>query len=131
MTLRDLLPWAFWLLTAVALMWDMLVAARTTRVRQAPRAYRSLTSLAGLLVVPGLVVAIAASSNLTGRAIHAVSWIWPLALLVCAAQAWFVVVRRLISPLIASFLSSRFSSIVESNRSFAAPKTVSTASLAL
>jgi hypothetical protein len=101
MTLRDFLPWAFWILTAVALAWDMLVAARTTRVRQAPPAYRSLTSLAGLLIVPGVVVAITASSNLTARAIHAVSWIWPLALLVCAAQAWYVVARRLVSPFIA------------------------------
>src|SRR3989440_3740208 len=92
------LPPAHLALCLVIVVWDIVLAGRIARVPQAPRAFASLTGLAGLLVLPALVVALATTTVITGRAILYVDWIWPLVLVVFAMQAVYALTRRLVNP---------------------------------
>lgn len=87
------------ILTLVIVVWDIVLAGRIARVAQAPRPFATLTGLAGLLVLPALVVALATTTVITGRAILYVDWIWPVVLVVFAAQALYALARRLVNPL--------------------------------
>jgi hypothetical protein len=92
------LPPAHLALCLVIVVWDIVLAGRIARVPQAPRAFASLTGLAGLLVLPALVVALASTTVITGRAILYVDWIWPAVLVVFATQAVYALMRRLVNP---------------------------------
>src|SRR5262245_5241144 len=92
------LPPAHLALTIVIVLWDIVLAGRIARVPQAPRAFATITGLAGLLLLPALVVAVATSTVITGRAILLVDWIWPAALVLFAVQAVYALVRGLVYP---------------------------------
>ena len=85
---------------AIVMTWDVLLAGRIAQLRTVPRAFAAVSALAGLLVVPAAVVAVSAESTLTGRAVSGIAWVWPVTLLLFAAQAAYAVARRLVSPLL-------------------------------
>ena len=92
------LPPAHLLLCLVIVVWDIVLAGRIARVAQAPRTFATLTGVAGLLVLPALVVALATTTVVTGRAILYVDWIWPAVLAVFAAQSVYALAKRLVNP---------------------------------
>lgn len=100
MRLRELLPYAFYAASALVLLWDVLLAGQIAQLRRAPRFFRAVTALGGLLIAPAVLVAVAAGSILTGRAIHVIAWVWPLTLSIFALQALHAVGRRLVTPFI-------------------------------
>ena len=97
-------PWfapAHFAVSAVLLIWNIVLAGRIARVRNSPPPIIILTALGGLLLAPALLVAVATTSALTGRAILSIAWLWPAVLVMFAAQAIYALVRRLVSPLLA------------------------------
>src|SRR5689334_22303493 len=92
------LPPAHLALCIIIVVWDIVLAGRIARVPQAPRAFAALTGLAGLLILPALIIALATTSAVTGRAIFYVDWVWPALLTVFAAQAVYALARRLVNP---------------------------------
>lgn len=73
--------------TAVAVIWNVVIAGRISRWRSAPRAIALLSALAGLLIAPAVLIAVATGSSLVGRSIYAIAWVWPVTALIIAAQA--------------------------------------------
>ena len=92
------IPLVLFLLVALILIWDVVLAARIAQVRTLPRPFVTLSALAGFLVVPALVIHLATTSSITGRAITSVDWIWPLTVVLFALQALFAAARRLVNP---------------------------------
>src|SRR5436305_13849423 len=92
------LPPAHLALCLIIVVWDIVLAGRIARVSHAPRWFASITGLAGLLVLPALVVALATTTVITGRAILYVDWIWPLVLVVFAMQAVYALTSSLVNP---------------------------------
>jgi hypothetical protein len=80
--------------------WDILMAGRIAQLRRIPRSFQAITGIAGLLLVPALVVAYTAQSLLYGRAILLVSWLWPFTALVFLLQTIYALGRRLVTPLL-------------------------------
>lgn len=99
--IADALPLLHVLVSAVILAWDVWMMGRISRSRSAPRNFVGLTGLAGLLVLPGAVVALATSSLLYGRALSTVAWLWALALVLFAVQAWWAALRGLVPAALA------------------------------
>lgn len=100
MRLRDVLPYAFYVMSALVLLWDVFLAGQIAQLRRAPRFFRGVTALGGLLIAPAVLVAVAAASILNGRAIHVIAWVWPLTLAIFALQAAYAVGKRLVTPFI-------------------------------
>ena len=100
MRLREVLPYAFFTASALVLLWDVFLAGQISQLRRAPRLFRGLTALGGLLIAPALLVAITSASILNGRAIHIIAWVWPLTLAIFALQAAYAVGKRLVTPFI-------------------------------
>jgi hypothetical protein len=86
-------------LAAILVLWDILVAGRVAQLRRAPRSFAAITAFAGLLLLPGLLVAFAAASITYGRGIQPISWIWPLTTVLFAIQGIYALSRRLVTPL--------------------------------
>ena len=86
-------------LTLVIIVWDVMVAGRIAQLRQASKPFAAMTGLAGLLIVPAFIIAVATTTVITGRALSAVDWIWPATITLVAAQAIVAVSRRYVSPL--------------------------------
>lgn len=86
-------------LTLVIIIWNVLLAGRIAQLRLASRPFAIVTGLAGLLMIPAFVVAIATTSVITGRALAAVDWLWALTVVLCAIQATYALARRLVNPL--------------------------------
>lgn len=86
-------------LTLVIIVWNVLLAGRIAQLRLASRPFAVITGMAGLLMIPAFVVAIATTSVITGRAIAAVDWLWALTIVLCAVQATWALSRRLVNPL--------------------------------
>ena len=99
--IADALPLVHLLVSAVILAWDVWMMGRISRSRSAPRNFVGLTGLAGLLVLPGAVVALATSSLLYGRALSTVAWLWAFALVLFAVQAWWAALRGLVPAALA------------------------------
>lgn len=97
---RDWLAPAFYAASALVLMWDITLAGRIAQVRRAPRVFRALSALAGLMVAPAAILVVTSASILDGRAVHLVAWAWPMTLALFAAQAIHATMRRLVTPLI-------------------------------
>jgi hypothetical protein len=74
-------------LSAIVLLWDLYVARRMTQTRGVPPIIGTLTGLAALLIAPALMVALVASSSLSGRALYTISWVWPLTTVLVTVQA--------------------------------------------
>ena len=84
-------------LSAVILVWNLVVAGRIAGSRTTPPVIAALSGLAGLLLAPALFVALATSSVLTGRALSTIAWVWPATTLLIAAQATLALVSRRIT----------------------------------
>lgn len=97
--MRTLLAPAHLALTVVILIWDIVLAGRMAQNRQAPRVFQALCGLAALLVLPGLLLTLATSTVITGRAVVAMDWLWPVVLALFALQAVYALVRRMVNPL--------------------------------
>jgi hypothetical protein len=104
--MRSLLPLFQLVLVAVILVWDVVLAARIAQVRTLPRPFVTLSALAGFLVVPALLIHLATTSSITGRAITAVDWIWPLTVVLFALQALYAAGRRLVNPFLGFFIAA-------------------------
>ena len=87
-------------LTLAILLWNILVAGRIARTRAAPPVFAGLSAIAGLLIAPALIIELATSSALYGRALHGIAWIWAATTVLIAAQSTYATVQRLVMPLI-------------------------------
>jgi hypothetical protein len=92
---------AIYLALSVAMMaWDILMAGRIAQLRRIPRGFQAITGIAGLLLVPALVIAYTAQSLLYGRAIFLVAWLWPFTTILFVLQTIYALTRRLVTPLL-------------------------------
>lgn len=100
MNWRTWLPLAHLTATVLLVVWDVVLAGRMAQMRKAPGPFAALTGLAGFLLIPALLVTIAASSAITGRALTSVDWLWPLTAVLFAVQAVYALARGLVYPLL-------------------------------
>jgi hypothetical protein len=100
MTSHRLLGAVYLALSLAMIAWDVLMAGRIAKLRKIPRGFQALTGIAGLLLVPALVVGYAAQSLLYGRAILLVGWLWPFTALLFVVQTVYALARRLVTPLL-------------------------------
>lgn len=100
MTSHRLLGALYIALSVAMIAWDVLMAGRIAQLRRIPRGFQGMTGIAGLLLVPALVVAYTAQSLLYGRAILLVAWIWPFTALLFVLQTVYALGRRLVVPLL-------------------------------
>jgi hypothetical protein len=98
--LREALPYVFYAASLLVMLWDVFLAGQIGQLRRAPRFFRGVTALAGLLIAPAALVVVASASILNGRAIHVIAWVWPLTLGIFALQALYAVGKRLVTPFI-------------------------------
>lgn len=97
--MRNFLAPAHLALTIIILVWDIVLAGRIAQNSQSPRAFQAISGLAALLVLPGLLLTLATSTIITGRAVVTMDWVWPAVLVLFAAQAVYALFRRLVNPL--------------------------------
>ena len=100
MTSHGVLGALYLALSVAMIAWDILQAGRIAKLRRIPRAFQMITGIAGLLLVPALVVAYTAHSLLYGRAILLVAWLWPFTTLLFVIQSIYALARRLVTPLL-------------------------------
>src|SRR3954469_23700374 len=96
--MKNLLAPAHLALTAIILIWDIVLAGRIAQHSQAPKVFQTMAGVAALLVLPGLLLTLATSTMITGRAVVTMDWIWPAVLVLFALQAVYASVRRLVNP---------------------------------
>lgn len=104
--MRAFIPLLLFLLVALILVWNVVLAGRIAQVRTLPRGFVALSALAGFLVVPALVIHLATTSSITGRAITSVDWLWPLTVVLFALQALYAAARRLVNPFLGFFIAA-------------------------
>lgn len=93
-------PVIAWLVAnAIVLLWNIQIATRTVQARRGTPVFLAVTALAALLVIPAALVALAASTSLSGRAVHVIEWVWPFTLFLCVVQAMLATVRHAEAPL--------------------------------
>ena len=97
-TARELLTFAYYALSTAMVLWNIFLASHIARVRKIPRTLSGITALAGLLIGPAVLAALASGSLLTGRAVVAITWIWPVTVALFAAQAVMATARRMVPP---------------------------------
>jgi hypothetical protein len=95
--MRNFLAPAHLALTVIILIWDIVLAGRIAQNRQAPRAFQAICGLASLLLLPGVLVHLATSTVMTGRAVAAMDWIWPVVVLLFTIQSLYALSRRLVN----------------------------------
>jgi hypothetical protein len=100
MTSHRLLGAIYLALSVAMIAWDILQAGRIAQLRRIPRSFQAITGIAGLLLVPALVVGYTAQSLLYGRAIYLVAWLWPFTMLLFVLQSVDALARRLVTPLL-------------------------------
>src|SRR3954467_10916774 len=100
MTSHRLLEALYIALSLAMIAWDILMAGRIAQLRRIPRAFQAITGIAGLLILPALVIAYTAQSLLYSRAIFLVSWLWPFTSLLFVLQSVYALGRRLVTPLL-------------------------------
>ncbi len=79
--------------------WNVSLAGAIARTPARNRLFRVVTALAGLFVIPGVLVVMASGSVLTARVADGIWWFWPLAVSCFAIQATWAVAARLAAPL--------------------------------
>ena len=79
--------------------WNVLVAGRIAQLRRAPRNFATLSALCGLLLAPALLIAFAASSIVSGRAMQPLLWVWPLVAVMFLLQVVYALSKRLVTPM--------------------------------
>lgn len=92
------LPQAHLALSFIILVWDIVLAGRIAQVRQASRPFAALNGFCALLLLPALILHLATSTVITGRAVYTMDWVWPAVLVVFAAQALYALGARLVNP---------------------------------
>jgi hypothetical protein len=97
--MRTLLAPAHLALTAIILIWDIFLAGRIAQNSQSPRMFQAASGLAALLVLPGLLLTLATSTIITGRAVATMDWVWPAVLVLFAVQATYALLRGWVNPL--------------------------------
>jgi hypothetical protein len=95
--MRNFLAPAHLALTVIILIWDVVLAGRIAQNRQAPRAFQAICGLASLLLLPGVLVHLATSTVMTGRAVAAMDWIWPAVVLLFTVQSLYALSKRLVN----------------------------------
>src|SRR5256886_3442924 len=100
MTSHRLLGAIYLALSVAMIAWDILMAGRIAQLRRIPRGFQAITGIAGLLLVPALVVAYTAQSLLYGRAIFLVAWLWPFTAMLFVIQTVYALGRRLVTPML-------------------------------
>src|SRR5512132_1433545 len=100
MTSHRLLGAIFIGLSVAMIAWDILMAGRIAQLRKIPRRFQAITGIAGLLLVPALVVAYTSQSLLYGRAILLIAWLWPFTAVLFVIQTLYALGRRLVTPLL-------------------------------
>lgn len=95
--MRNFLAPAHLALTVIILIWDVVLAGRIAQNRQAPRVFQAICGLAALLLVPGVLVHLATSTVMTGRAVAAMDWIWPVVVLLFTVQSLYALSKRLVN----------------------------------
>jgi hypothetical protein len=100
MTSHRLLGAIYLVLSVAMIAWDILMAGRIANLRRIPGRFQTITGIAGLLIVPALVIAYTAESLLYDRAIFLVAWLWPFTALLFVLQAVYALGRRLVTPLL-------------------------------
>ena len=93
------LPAAHLALSLIIVIWDVVLAGRISQLRLASRSFAGLTGICALLLIPALIIRMATTTVITGRAVVAVDWIWPLVVTLFAVQAVYAVSRRLVNYL--------------------------------
>ncbi len=93
-----ILPPLYWTAMAAILLWNIQLAGRIAQNRTAPRLIALLSALVGLLILPAAIAAGAAPSIYSGRAVQAITWLWPLVHLLVALQVAAALVRRHVTP---------------------------------
>ena len=78
-----------------------MAAGQVARLPRVPRALAYLSAFCGLLILPAIIVGVASSSILAGRAMYTIAWLWPLTLVLFASQSLYAAARRLAAPSIA------------------------------
>lgn len=96
--MRNLLAPAHLALTAIILIWDIVLAGRIAQNSQSSKVFQTLSGLAALLVLPSLMLTLATSTIITGRAVVTMDWIWPAVLVLFALQATYALFRRMVNP---------------------------------
>jgi hypothetical protein len=84
--------------TLIIIAWDVWLTNRIAGARMLPRRFVGITGLAGLLLIPAVIVALATGSLEYGRALAAVAWLWPATLVLFAVQAWYATLRGFVTP---------------------------------
>src|SRR2546430_2581810 len=100
MTSHRLLSAIYLALSVAMIAWDILMAGRIAGLRRIPRGFQGITGIAGLLLVPALVVGYTAQSLLYGRAIFLVAWLCPFTALLFVIQTVYALGRRLVTPML-------------------------------
>ncbi|MBA3672235.1 MAG: hypothetical protein H0W68_09470 [Gemmatimonadaceae bacterium] len=104
--MRAFLPLAQFLLVLLIVGWDVVLTGRIAQVKNLPRPFVLLTGLAGFLLIPALVIHLATSSAITGRAVTSVDWLWPVTVVLFALQALYAASRRLVNPFLGFFMAA-------------------------
>jgi hypothetical protein len=97
---QDLLRPALLALSALFLVWNIVLAGRITRQRSLPPVLGLLTALGGLLVLPAFLMFVASASVLTGRPLSSIAWVWPITATLIAAQAFYATAARFVTPIV-------------------------------
>ncbi len=84
-------------LALLVLAWNVTLAGWIAGRREGGRAFTTLTGLAGLLVAPAAVLAVAASTDAGARTITGVAWLWPVTCVLMVLQSAVATGRRLVS----------------------------------
>lgn len=95
--LTDPLPFAVVGIAAAVLAWDVALAGWIAARREAPRLFTQLTAFCGLLVVPAVVIGVAAGTAAGARTISGITWILPVVAVAFALQVLFALLARLVS----------------------------------
>lgn len=93
------LPAAHLALSLIIVTWDVVLAGRIAQLRLASRPFAAVTGLCAMMLLPALIIRMATATVITGRAVVAVDWIWPLVVALFAVQAIYAVSRRLVNYL--------------------------------
>lgn len=95
--MRNFLAPAQLALTVIILIWDIVLAGRIAQNRQSSRVFQSISGLAALLLLPGLLFTLATSTIITGRAVATMDWVWPAVLVLFAIQAIYAFGARMVN----------------------------------
>ncbi len=85
------------LVAALVLAWNVTLAGWIASRRDREQWFGRLTGLAGLLIAPAAVLAVAASTDAGARTVTGVTWLWPTTCVLMVAQTALATGRRLVS----------------------------------